>query len=107
MVAVALSIKTGRGNYRLNLAAPAERHPDGILLTLVLERADGIERVAFRCRIASELVTQDVDEETLLTRLSPWIEREFEMTRENALKTIRSERKMLELSFDASNRGPF
>jgi hypothetical protein len=29
------------------------------------------------------------------------------MTREYALKSIRSERKLLELSFDESNRGPF
>jgi len=104
---VAVSIKTGRGNYLLNLAAPAERDSDGVLLTLVLERADGIERVAFRCRIASELIDQDADRDIILERLGPWIEREFEMTRENALKTIRSERKMLELSFDESNRGPF
>jgi hypothetical protein len=104
---VAVSIKTGRGNYWLKTAAPAERDPDGTLLTLVLERADGIERVAFRCRIASELVNDAGDEEAILARLSAWIEREFEMTRENALKTIRSERKMMDIVFDTSNRGPF
>ena len=43
----------------------------------------------------------------LITRLAPWLEREFEMTRENALKTIRTEHKLLELAFDTSNRGPF
>ena len=104
---MAVSIKTGRGNYRLNIAAPAESDSDCILLTLVLERADGIERVAFQCRIANELIDQDADSEVIAERLAPWIEREFEMTRENALKTIRSERKMLQLSFDTSNRGPF
>ena len=29
------------------------------------------------------------------------------MTREYALKSIRSERKLMELVFDGSNRGPF
>lgn len=104
---MAVSIKTGRGNYWLKAAAPAECEPDGILLTLVLERADGIERVAFRCHIASALLDQNADAAALVEQVAPWVEREFEMTRENALKTIRSERKMLELSFDVSNRGPF
>jgi hypothetical protein len=104
---VAVSIKTGRGNYWLKTAAPAEQVPDGILLTLVLERADGIERVAFRCRIASELLDRDVETEAMVERLAPWVERDFEMTRENALKTIRSERKMMDMVFDANNRGPF
>ena len=104
---MAVSIKTGRGNYWLKTAAPAERDPAGTLLTLVLERADGIERVAFRCRIAIDLINRDTDPDVIVERLSPWIEREFEMTRENALKTIRSERKMIDLVFDTSNRGPF
>lgn len=104
---MAVSIKTGRGNYWLKPAAPDERDGVSIVLTLVLERADGIERVAFRCRIAGDLIKQGTDSEAIVMRLAPWIEREFEMTRENALKTIRSERKMLELSFDVSNRGPF
>ena len=34
-------------------------------------------------------------------------DREFEQTREAALKSIRTERKLLEISFDAANRGPF
>jgi hypothetical protein len=104
---VAASIKTGRGNYWLKTAAPAEQGPDGVLLTLVLERVDGIERVAFRCRIAGELLDRDAETEAMVERLAPWVEREFEMTRENALKTIRSERKMMDIVFDANNRGPF
>lgn len=104
---MAVSINTSRGNYRLDVAAPAERGSDGILLTLVLERADGIERVAFRCRIASELVDQDADPDLIMGKLAPWIEREFEMMRENALKAIRGERKLMEIVFNAANRGPF
>jgi Trp operon repressor len=104
---VAVSIKTGRGNYWLKTAAPVEQEPDGVLLTLVLERADGIEQVAFRCRIASELLDGGMETEAMVERLGPWVEREFEMTRENALKTIRSERKMMDIVFDANNRGPF
>jgi hypothetical protein len=104
---VAVSIKSGRGNYWLKTGAPDERTSDAILLTLVLERADGIERIALRCRIASALLNAGTDAESILVRLAPWIEREFEMTRENALKTIRSEHRMLELAFDETNRGPF
>ncbi len=43
----------------------------------------------------------------LLARLQPWVEREFEMLREAALKSIRSERKLYEVALDDSNRGPF
>lgn len=43
----------------------------------------------------------------LVRKLATWIERDFEMTRENALKSIRAERKLMEIVFDASNRGPF
>jgi len=78
-----------------------------LVLTLVLERADGIERVALRCRIADELLDAAAENEAIVARLAPWMEREFEMTRENALKTIRSERRMMEIIFDATNRGPF
>ena len=104
---MAVSIKTGRGDYLLKTGAPDQRDAKAILLTLVLERCDGIERVAFRCRVAAGLVDPTTDSEAIMSRLAPWLEREFEMTRETALKTIRSERRMLEISFDACNRGPF
>jgi hypothetical protein len=104
---VAVSIKTGRGNYWLITASPTQNDDDAIILTLVLERADGIERVAFRCRIAKDLLQDSGDTETILNRLAPWVEREFEMTRENALKAIRSERKMMEIAFNQEHRGPF
>ena len=35
--------------------------------------------------------------EKLIERITPWIEREFEQTREAALKSIRTERKLFEI----------
>jgi hypothetical protein len=109
-----VEIRTGRGRYRLIEAAPAATDAGASLLTIALERADGIERVVFRCRIDHGLLSAGLaGTETphglddLISRLQPWIEREFEMLREAALKSIRSERRLHEVAFDNSNRGPF
>ncbi|HLX36226.1 MAG TPA: hypothetical protein VKR29_00445 [Candidatus Binataceae bacterium] len=99
-------LKTGRGPYRLALVKEPEALADATLLTLSMERLDGIEKVALQCRIERALAPS-IEPSELLAKLVPWIERDFEMTRENALKSIRSERKLMLLSFDASNRGPF
>ncbi len=101
-----IALKTGRGIYFLKQAAPADYRGGALVLTLALERADGIERVVFKCEIAAELV-HDADSAAVLKRLAPWIEREFEMTRETALKIIRNERKLYEIAFDPGNHGPF
>jgi len=37
------NIKTGRGDYAIRLAAPIERVDDAVIVTVSLERADGIE----------------------------------------------------------------
>jgi hypothetical protein len=103
---VTFELTTARGIYRLALAREAENLPDGTLLTLSLERLDGIEKVALQCRIDTTLVA-GLDSREVLSRLARWIERDFEMTRENALKSIRSERKLLVIALDASNPGPF
>ena len=102
------TLKTGRGVYSVESAAPVERCAHSIVLTLKLVRADGIENVALRVKIATSIL-QSVDDspEKLIERLAPWLEREFEQTREAALKTIRTERRLLEIVFDAGNRGPF
>ena len=101
-----MELKTARGPYHLVLAREPQSLPDATLLTLSLERSDGIEKVALQCRIDKALASQsNVDE--MLAKLAHWIERDFEMTREYALKSIRSERKLLELVFDESHRGPF
>lgn len=107
------TLKTGRGIYAFESAAPLERSADSVVLTLSFERADGIEKVAFRCRIATVLLQSgardsgpDVCERLMMT-LKPWLEREFEQTREAALKTLRTEHRLLEISFDPAHPGPF
>ena len=100
-------MKTGRGIYAIASARPLERNADSVALTLSLERADGIEKVALRFRIATALIGDADSPEKLIERITPWLEREFEQTREAALKSIRTERKLLEISFDATHPGPF
>ncbi len=98
-------LRTGRGVYRLVIAAPPQVDQNDQILTLALERADGIERIVFRCRIALELIGLNAGSEPL--RLAPWIEHEFEQVREAALKAIRSERKLFDLVFSREQPGPF
>jgi hypothetical protein len=100
-------LNTGRGIYALVNARPIERTADAVVLTLSLERADGIEKVALRCCIATSLIGATDSPEKLIERIAPWLEREFEQTREAALKSIRTEHKLHEISFDAANPGPF
>jgi hypothetical protein len=100
-------LNTGRGIYALVNARPIERTADAVVLTLSLERADGIEKVALRCRIAASLICAGDSPETLIEQIAPWLEREFEQTREAALKSIRTEHKLHEISFDAAHPGPF
>ena len=103
------TLKTGRGIYTIASAAPLGRATGSVVLTLSLERTDGIEKVALRCRIATGLLgNAHLDSpEKLIERIAPWLEREFEQTREAALKSIRTERHLLEISFDPTNPGPF
>lgn len=101
-----LTLNTPRATYVLSLAAPPEDIADATVLSLSLERSDGIEKVALRCRVAKPLAS-GMDTDSILTRLAQWIERDFETIRENALKSIRSERRLIEFAFDESDRGPF
>ncbi|WP_422303866.1 hypothetical protein [Candidatus Binatus sp.] len=101
------TLKTARGIYVIASARPLERNADAVVLTLSLERANGIEKVALRCRIATSLIGATDSPEKLIERIAAWLEREFEQTREAALKSIRTERKLLEISFDATHPGPF
>jgi hypothetical protein len=98
--------QSGHGAYRLIAVAPPQHDGDALILTLALERSDGIERIGIRCRIDHQLVMES-DMDQVFARLASWIERDFEHTREAALKSIRAERRLLELSFDGENRGPF
>lgn len=101
------TINTARGIYSIVSARPPEHDSDSIVLTLSLERADGIEKVALRCRIANALPSSSDGPEKLIARFAPLLEREFEQTREAALKSIRTERRLLELAFNTTNPGPF
>ncbi len=103
---VSAIFQSGHGAYRLVAVAPPQQDRDALILTLALERSDGIERIGLRCRIDHQLVMES-DMDQVFARLASWIERDFEHTREAALKSIRAERKLLELSFDGENRGPF
>ena len=78
-----------------------------MIFALSLERADGIERVVFRCRVAEALLVLDEAPDAIPERIASWVEREFEQTREAALKSIRSERKLFEVVFDGEHRGPW
>ena len=100
-------MNTPRGIYAIANARPIERNDDSVVLTLSLERADGIEKVALKFRIATALTGDADSPEKLIERIAPWLEREFEQTREAALKSIRTEHKLLEMSFDAQHPGPF
>jgi hypothetical protein len=102
-------MNTGRGLYRMVLAAPPAITADEITLTLNFERADGLERVGFLCAIARGILETAAgrDADAILLQLAPWFEREFEQTREAALKALRSERKPLVVRFDREHPGPF
>ncbi|MGH7841839.1 MAG: hypothetical protein ACREQD_13210 [Candidatus Binataceae bacterium] len=89
------------------MAAPLAGDDTSLMLTLALERADGIERIVFKSRVARELLDNDQEPEYLIARLTPWIEHEFEQVREAALKSIRTERRLFELIFDSGEPGPF
>jgi hypothetical protein len=107
---VSVELNTARGRYRLELAAPPRNTRDEVILSLAYERADGLERVGFLCSVATELVDTNEPGDSgvvLLERVAPWFEREFEHTRETALKSIRTDRRPLTVRFDGDHPGPF
>ncbi|HTT76477.1 MAG TPA: hypothetical protein VMF50_10935 [Candidatus Binataceae bacterium] len=99
-----VDLKTARGIYHLDLAAQPETAGDDLILPLALARADGIERVVFRCRIERALAQGSLAPSIgrLIESVAPALERDFEIVREAALKSIRSERKLLEISLPAA-----
>jgi hypothetical protein len=106
---LASAIRTGRGVYLLDLVGDVEMAADAFILPLKLEHQGGIERIVFRCRIARALLDGHLPEQpaVLVERLAPWIEREFEQVREQALKSIRSDKRLFELGIDQGRPGPF
>lgn len=105
---MSVELNTARGLYHLKPAAPPRDAGDEIVLTLAFERVDGLERVGFLCAVAKELsgTGEFGDSGLMLERLAPWFEREFEQTREAALKSIRTERRPLTVRFDRTHPGP-
>ncbi len=103
---MAVTIPTSRGSYRLAINELATGADGFVSFTAALERSDGIERVAFRCRIYGPLIGES-DAPAIAARLGAWLSREFEATREAALKSIRTERRPLEIVFDPDHPGPF
>ncbi|MBV8774926.1 MAG: hypothetical protein JO166_21720 [Deltaproteobacteria bacterium] len=104
---MAAEITTGRGVYRLLAVGPLEYTEADVLLTLAMERADGIERMLAKCRITRSLLQRLDPTEVIVEQLKGWIGGEFETIREASLKSIRSERRLHEIVFDQANRGPF
>jgi hypothetical protein len=103
---LAATLQTSRGMYRLSLNGEPERSGAGLVLTLTMERLDGIERVSFRCVVADARVDRGSDAagvDELLERVAPWIERQFEQLREAALKSVRSEGKLFEIGFETAD----
>ena len=105
----AATVRTPRGSYRVVLADHAVGLGAPWVLTLTVEHCGGLEKFSFRSRIVSSLlesngITQPI---AAASRMAGWIEREFERVREAALKSVRSERRLLELEFDDGQPGPF
>jgi hypothetical protein len=107
LIAVTTQLKTGRGLYRLIAVSPLEQEPDEISLTIALERTDGVERVPMRVRVVRDRLNPPIETALFLARLAPWFEREFEQAREAALKSVRTEHKLWEITFDSFRPGPF
>ncbi len=103
---MAVQIRTSRGPYALGLPTGVQRS-QGLKFTLGLERLDGIERIAFQCRIDESLAGQAGNDEALLSQLARWLESNFERVREDALKTARAEGRLHVLEFSTDNPGPF
>ncbi len=105
---MAQSIKSGRGTYHLIFAAPPEHVGDTWTLTIALERTDGIEKIAMRCRVPAPAENDSGESaalEKLLQHIASRIERDFEHLREEALKSIRTDRRLFEVAFDAIDHG--
>ncbi|MGO9060576.1 MAG: hypothetical protein ACLQU2_24800 [Candidatus Binataceae bacterium] len=102
-------LNTARGTYRLSVAEQAASDEGSWTLTLAAEHQGGLEKFAFRCRIAGAVLQRAAvaDSAAACVRLAAWLQGQFEQVREAALKSIRAERRLLEFEFDESRPGPF
>lgn len=107
--AVAREIKTARGLYRLEMAEGPSRVGQYLSFVVSAVRADGIERVTFRCSVEEELAATLGGRESAvwLDRAAAWLAGDFDHLREAALRSIRTERRMAEFVFDHEHPGPF
>jgi hypothetical protein len=109
-----VKIASGRGAYRLRLAGAPELSGQALLLPLVMEHQDGLERVGLICRVTAagaglpdhnSLLSafQERDSRALCEFLRPIaarLEQNFEQLREAALKSLRTERRPLQINLD-------
>lgn len=98
---------TSRGVYRATATEPA---PDegGPTITVSLAHQGGLEKFSLRCRLGASVPRAlETSGEELAQRLAPFLEKHFEQIREAALKSIRTERKLLLLNFDPESPNPF
>jgi len=108
-MAAPVPLNTPRGTYRLSVVEQSTTDAGAWRLTLVVEHASGLEKLAFRCHIGVELMqrTPAGDVASICARLAPWLEGQFEQVREAALRSIRSEGRLAEVEFDSARPGPF
>ena len=94
-------INTARGVYTVRIAAEPESMGEAVGLTIVLERVDGVERVALRCIVPAARMPADYLDhpENIQAQLEQWVIAGFEQIREAALKSIRSAGQMWEARF--------
>jgi len=90
------AFQTSRGLYSLSIAVSPERAADLEVITLALDAASGIERFAFQCVLPADL-NADREQSAVLEKLTPIVARDFEVIREAALKSIRTDRKLYRL----------
>src|ERR1700758_1772614 len=93
-------LNTGRGSYRLRVVEQTASMGAGPLgLTLGAEYSGGLENFAFRCHIAAGLLEREAtaDGAAACARMAGWLETQFETVREAALKSIRSEHRLVEV----------
>jgi hypothetical protein len=101
-----MEIQSPRGIYRIGTAAAPEHTGNALVLTISLERADGIERFAFQCVIADELIAGRPSSDVPVAELAGWISDNFENIRESSLRSLRTMHRPWQAGFDAANPGP-
>lgn len=101
-----MEIRTTRGIYKIGSAAPNEHRDGHWIITVSLNHVDGLERFAFRCAVTDELVAARGGGDITPADLADWIAASFETLRESALRSLRMEHRVWQVSFDTVNPGP-